>query len=190
MIKGLYKPFEHWGMRGGVWVISDTHFGEEDLKRVFTQRPSDETLLKQINSKVGRSGVLIHLGDVGDLEYARRLKGYKILIMGNHDQSATKFEDIFDEIYKGPLMVSERLILSHEPLDIDWAFNLHGHTHNSYARRPGHLCVCVDVCGYVPINFNQFMISGLLNEIDPIHRQIIDVATARKLKKKSIVDLF
>ena len=183
MIEGLYKCFEHWGQRGGVWVISDTHFGEDDLKAAFSMRPDDETLLKNINSKVGKAGVLIHLGDVGDLEYARRLKGYKILIMGNHDQSATKFEGIFDEIYKGPLMVSERLILSHEPLDIDWAFNLHGHNHNLCTRRPNHLCVCVDVCGYAPINFNQFMTSGLLKEAMPLHRSTIDKATENKKLK-------
>lgn len=185
MIEGLYKCFEHWGQRGGVWVISDTHFGEDDLKAVFSARPSDEQLLKQINSKVGKAGVLIHLGDVGDLEYARRLKGYKILIMGNHDQSATKFEGIFNEIYQGPLMIGERLLLSHEPVDIDWAFCLHGHTHNLYARRPNHLCACVDVCGYTPINFNEFMKSGLLKEATPLHRYTIDKATERKkLKNK------
>ena len=179
MIEGLYKCFEHWGQRGGVWIISDTHFGEDDLKAAFSSRPDDETLLKNINSKVGKAGVLIHLGDVGDLDYARRLKGYKILIMGNHDQSATKFEGIFDEIYQGPLMVSERLLLSHEPIDVKWAFNLHGHTHNAYCRRLNHLCVCADVRGYTPINFNQFMKSGLLKEAAPLHRATIDTATIR-----------
>ena len=186
MIEGLYKCFEHWGQRGGVWVISDTHFGEDDLKAAFSMRPDDETLLKNINSKVGKAGVLIHLGDVGDLDYARRLKGYKILIMGNHDQSATKFEGIFDEIYQGPLMVSERLLLSHEPVDIDWAFCLHGHTHNLYARRSNHLCVCADVCGYAPINFNQFMTSGLLKEAIPLHRSTIDKATEKKKERNKL----
>lgn len=183
MIEGLYKCFEHWGQRGGVWVISDTHFGEDDLKKAFPARPSDEQLLKQINSKVGKNGVLIHLGDVGDLDCARRLKGYKILVMGNHDQSATKFQGIFDEIYQGPLMVNERLLLSHEPVDIDWAFCLHGHTHHLYVRRPGHLCVCSDVVGYMPVNFNQFVKSGRLSEVTPLHRITIDKATERKKLK-------
>ena len=190
MIQGLYKPFEHWGARNGVWCISDTHFGEDDLKAAFSTRPDDETLLKNINSKVGKAGVLIHLGDVGDLDYARRLKGYKVLIMGNHDQSATKFEGIFDEIYAGPLMVSEKLLLSHEPVDIDWAFCLHGHDHNSHEQRYRHLNCCADVVNYIPINFNQFLKSGRLKEIDSLHRQIIDNATVRKNKNKSIIDLF
>ena len=184
MIEGLYKCFSHWGQRGGVWVISDTHFGEDDLKAAFSMRPSDEQLLKQINSKVGKAGVLIHLGDVGDLDYARRLKGYKILIMGNHDQSTTKFEGIFDEIYQGPVMIGERLLLSHEPVDINWAFNMHGHTHNLYARRPNHLCVCADVTGYAPINFNEFMKSGLLKEAMPLHRYTIDKAAKRKKQEE------
>ena len=181
MIEGLYKCFSHWGQRGGVWVISDTHFGEDDLKAAFSMRPSDEQLLKQINSKVGKAGVLIHLGDVGDLDYARRLKGYKILIMGNHDQSATKFEGIFDEIYQGPVMVGERLLLSHEPVDIDWAFCLHGHNHGQKSvNKKGKFNVCADVINYTPINFNQFLKSGRLKEIESIHRKVIDKATFNK----------
>ena len=38
---------------------------------------------------------------------------------------------LFDEVYTGPLVIGEKIILSHEPLpNIDWALNLHGHNHN------------------------------------------------------------
>ena len=151
-------------------VVSDSHGQKQNVDA--------------LSALVAENDLLIHLGDVGDLDYARRLKGYKILIMGNHDQSATKFEGIFDEIYQGPVMVGERLLLSHEPVDIDWAFNLHGHTHNLCARRPNHLCVCADVTGYAPINFNEFMKSGLLKEAMPLHRYTIDKATKRKKQEE------
>lgn len=182
-IEGLYKCFSHWGNKGGVWCISDTHFNENDLKQAFPNRPDDETLLKQINQKVGKAGVLIHLGDVGDLDYAKRLKGYKILIMGNHDQSATKFEGVFDEIYQGPIQIAPHLILSHEPLNCSWAYNMHGHNHSGAFYEYGKMNVCADVIGYSPINFNQFIKSGKLKECQDIHRQIINDATKKARKR-------
>lgn len=183
MIEGLYKPFQHWAEKNGVWIISDTHFNEDDLRKAFPKRPDPDELVKQINQKVGKTGTLIHLGDVGDCEWARKLKGYKILVCGNHDVGASVYEEIFDEIYTGQLTISPRIILSHEPLDIDWMFNIHGHTHNVTVDRRGHLCVCADVINYTPINLNQFVKSGRLKECESIHRTIIDDATKRARKR-------
>lgn len=37
---------------------------------------------------------------------------------------------LFDLVFTGPLMISPKLMLSHEPIDCaGWAFNLHGHNH-------------------------------------------------------------
>lgn len=89
---------------------------------------------------------------------------------------------LFDEVYEGPLMIAEKLILSHEPVDVPWAFNIHGHDHAGHNRK-NHLNVCSDVINYIPINFNQFMKSGALAHIDTIHRETIDKATVRKKKR-------
>ena len=185
MIESLYKCFQHWSEHGTVWLYSDPHFNEdEDLRIVFPERPSAEEQVKMINSKVGRKDTLLLLGDVGDPEIAKMLRGYKILICGNHDQGVSNYEGIFDEIYGGPLMIGEKIILSHEPIDIDWAFNIHGHTHLLTKVRPGHLCVCSDVIGYTPINFNQFIKkSGRLKEVTSMHRLTIDKATERKQER-------
>lgn len=185
MIAGLYKIFDHWHAQGTVWIYSDPHFNEdEDLHGPFPNRPSADEQVKMINSKVGRKDTLILLGDVGDIEYAKKLRGYKILIKGNHDKGLSNYEEVFDEVYGGPLMIGEKLILSHEPLNIDWAFNIHGHDHNGKFQKKGHLNVCSDVIGYIPVNFNRFMKSGRMTEIQSIHRDTIDKATARKAKRK------
>ena len=89
---------------------------------------------------------------------------------------------LFDEVYEGPLMIAEKLILSHEPVDVPWAFNIHGHDHVGHKRK-NHMNVCADVIGYVPVNMNQFMKSGALAHIDTIHRDTIDKATERKRKR-------
>ena len=91
---------------------------------------------------------------------------------------------LFDEVYEGPLMIGEKLILSHEPISmVPWAFNIHGHDHTGRNNGPRHLNVCSDVIGYVPVNMNQFMKSGALAHIDTIHRETIDTATERKRKR-------
>lgn len=230
MIQGLYKIFDHWHKEGSTWIISDTHFGDEELAKAFPNRPTAEEQVKMINKYAGKHDTLIILGDVGDVDYVRKLRaGYKILIMGNHDAGITNYQKktmvgvyskdgweqeeaakdmmakypkcnyftresfvlsswevsakdpLFDEVYEGPVMIAEKLILSHEPVDIPWAFNIHGHIHDSKHKNDDHhLNVCADAINYQPINMNQFMKSGALNKIETLHRATIDKATRKK----------
>ena len=89
---------------------------------------------------------------------------------------------LFDEVYEGALIIGEKLILSHEPVDVPWAYNVHGHDHAG-RKRKGHLNACSDVIGYKPINFNQWLKSGAMANIQTIHRATIDKATERKVKR-------
>ena len=92
---------------------------------------------------------------------------------------------LFDEVYEGPLIIGEKLILSHEPIDVPWAFNIHGHIHDfKHKDDKYHFNVCSDVIEYTPINMNQLLKSGILAHIDTIHRQTIDTARERKRKRK------
>lgn len=184
ILPGLYDIFnERWGKFQTAHIISDLHFGEEDLKRAFPARPADDELVRRINSKVGRKDILFILGDCGDLEYVKQLRGYKVLIMGNHDTGSTKYKEVFDEVYEGALIIGEKLILSHEPVEIPWAFNIHGHNHNQKKNQKNHFNVCADVLGYLPINFNQFLKAGHMANVYTIHRETIDGATERKRKR-------
>lgn len=222
MIEQLYEKFRPWSERGTVYLYSDPHFGDEELAAGTPGRPSAEEQVKMINSKVGRKDTLIILGDVGDIEFVKKLRGYKVLIMGNHDAGASNYKkryyyentftkekvyqdeqpanfatisinnfadyvlkhnDLFDEVYEGPLFVGERILLSHEPIDFPCALNIHGHDHTGKKRDKKHLNVCSDVIGYTPVNMNQLMKSGILSHIDSIHRETIDGATERKRKR-------
>lgn len=185
MIAGLYDIFAHWHKQGTVWIYSDTHFNDKDLAVGVKNRPSAEEHLKLINSKVGKKDTLILLGDVGDIEIARRLKGYKILIAGNHDAGMSNYKEVFDEVYAGALIVGEKLILSHEPVDVPWAFNIHGHVHSGEPMSDNqHFNVCGEArkC-YEPVNLNQFMKAGFMAKIQTIHRDTIDKATKRARKR-------
>lgn len=92
-LPGIYKIFDKMLDGQTIWVISDTHFGDKEIAAAYPARPSDDEFIKIINSKCGKKDVLIHLGDVGDLGYVRKLRAKtKILIMGNHDAGATNYE--------------------------------------------------------------------------------------------------
>lgn len=181
-IAGIYKMFDHWHKEGTLYIYSDPHFDDMDLAAGLPNRPSAEEQVKMINSKVGRKDTIIFLGDIGNVEWVRKIRGYKILIMGNHDAGRTNYEPVFNEIFEGPVMLGEKLILSHEPVDVPWAFNIHGHDHAG-AKRKNHLNVCADVIGYTPVNMNQFMKSGAMAHIETIHRQTINIADARSKKR-------
>ena len=183
MIEALYKPFQKWSEVGTIWIYSDPHFGDKELAAGVKGRPTAEEQVKMINAKVGRKDTLIILGDIGDIEYAKKLRGYKVLICGNHDVGHTKYAEVFDEIYAGPVFIADRLVLSHEPIMLDFAFNIHGHNHSSVIQDGKHLNVCSDIIGYTPINFNQFVKSGALAKVPSIHRVTIDGATERKQKR-------
>ena len=90
-IPGLYDAYQRWAGQT-VWVYSDPHFGDQDLAAGVANRPSDLDHVKLINACVGKKDTLICLGDVGDLAYVRQLRGYKVLIMGNHDAGATNYK--------------------------------------------------------------------------------------------------
>ena len=186
MIKGLYKPFEHWG-KNTCWIISDTHFDDPDLIHSYLDRPTAAEQVKLINSKVGKNDTLIILGDVGKVEGVKQVRGYKVLIMGNHDAGASNYlgKDLFQETYSGPVMIGEKLILSHEPIEnCDWCMNIHGHTHDrNIVNDTYHFNVCADVIGYTPINFNKWMKEGHLAKIQSLHRQTINEATDRRRRK-------
>lgn len=178
MIQTLYPCFRHWTETGTMWIYSDTHFGDRDLAARL-HRPSDEDHVKLINSLVGKKDTLVLLGDVGDLEYAKKLKGYKILICGNHDAGGTVYESVFDEVYTGPLFIAEKLLLSHERISLPFAYNIHGHDHMGEAMGPGHMNVCADACAYTLLHFQKFMKTGYLGKIPSLHRQTIDTASKR-----------
>jgi len=235
-LPGVYKIFNDNWAKHTVWLYSDPHFSDEELQLNVTNRPDDETQIKMINSQVGKNDTFICLGDVGNIEYIRKIKGYKVLIMGNHDTGKTNYERkieykkypkdsysreeiiktmknlypnwkinireehgfhapfewweveidncLFDEVYEGALIIGEKIILSHEPVNIPWMWNFHGHDHTGNFRE-NHLNVCSDVIGYKPINLNTFLKHyGISSKIQSIHRVTIDNATKRKQRKK------
>lgn len=258
MYKRLYDIFNHWCEHGTIWLYSDPHFNDGEMQYLRDNYIGDEAQVKAINSKVGKNDTIIFLGDIGDVSFIKKIKGYKVLIMGNHDKGASnykrieKFEEVevenylngktpnelcvelsdeeqtqyynearkkaeqeyrnkenfvrmghiinydfhppfmswtayfdnklFDEVYEGPLMINDRLILSHEPIEglPEYLFNIHGHDHSNWYKANNHLNVCAELIKYTPINLTSLLKEGLLKNTGSIHRAIIDRAIDRK----------
>ena len=213
------KWFNH-----SVWLYSDPHFSDISVNQI-----TDEEQIKNINSCVGKKDTLIILGDVGNIECVKRLKGYKVLIMGNHDSGVSNYKKeifsesfpknytykeilenmkgkypnhkvyleekeekiiayadnlLFDEVYKGALLIGEKIMLSHEPIyGLPWVFNIHGHDHAGENKDENHLNLCANIINFKPISFNNILKMGLLSKVQTIHRIAINKAISRKNKE-------
>ena len=232
MVTGLYNIFNRlWGMQT-IWLYSDPHFGETEEESGLVNKPTDAEQVQRINSKVGRKDTIIFLGDIGDPSWLKDIRGYKVLITGNHDTGISNYQrvrfqrsfdadewqedevyqkmkqeypdhcvtvekfydfrrpytkwvatmdnQLCDEVYSGPLTIGPKLILSHEPIEVDGMFNIHGHVHSLVLSTDRDLNICAMNTNYIPVNLNQLMKHGLTSKVDSIHRITIDNATARK----------
>lgn len=184
MIPTLYKTFQHWSDGGSVWIISDTHFDDEDAKKMDKDWLNSIDIVKSINKYVHKQDTFICLGDVGNAKWVDKIHArYKVLIMGNHDTNKTKLLKHFDEVYTGALFIADKILLSHEPINLPFCLNIHGHDHTqreSYSEGCKHINLACNVCGYKPINLGEIIKGGAISGISSIHRQTIDKAVERK----------
>lgn len=237
MKKGiLYPCFKHWEEKNTIWLYSDPHFGDEQArafrKELLGWDIDDDEKVRRINSKVGKNDIIIFLGDIGDTEYIKQIRGYKVLIMGNHDSGKTNYERVvteiqtfdsseikpediktktlwhrtkgeigpildmrplrkyfhteiqdnklFDEVYDGSLTLNKKIILSHVPFPSEYFFNIHGHVHSG--PTPGELGInmCCEFHDYYPVNLNDILVSGRLQEVKDLNRQQIE----RRMEEK------
>jgi len=228
MIRHIYDEFaKRWYHGGTIWFYSDPHFNDPESTCLRKNYPGDDEQVRRINSKVGKKDTIIFLGDIGDTSFIKKIKGYKVLIAGNHDAGVSTYKKevyhdvkmvsefpegfiperngyelvdvtpvgnmydkitnngLFDEVYEGCLMISDKIILSHEPVDFKYAFNIHGHDHGMIEgyNNDGHFNCCAEHIGYYPVCIKEIVNSGRLKNIPDIHRTAIDNAIVRKSKR-------
>ena len=96
---------------------------------------------------------------------------------------------MFNEVYGGPLFISDKILLSHEPIDIPFGLNIHGHVHDGLgglSKDNSKYNVCSNCINYEPQNLSEIIKSGCLKNRDTIHRLTIDKATKKKKQLESI----
>ena len=124
--------------------------------------------------------------------------------MGNHDKGASNYKrtysyikdyqndgavngidnHLFDEVYEGPLFISEKIMLSHEPYDLPFAANIHGHDHAGKMYHGHNVNLASNVCGFTPVSLAELIKGGLISKVPTIHRICIDKANKNPIHKK------
>lgn len=171
MYKNIYDCFKHWYRGGTIYFYSDPHFSDDEMKSIRGGNYLDDSAqVSSINKRIGKNDTIIILGDIGNKEFLKSIRGYKVLILGNHDKGATTYKGYADEVYEGPLMISSKILLTHEPVNFEYAFNIHGHDHSKTSFQDGdHLNVCAELINYTPIPIKEIINGGRLSKIPDTH---------------------
>jgi len=149
------------------YIITDTHLKLNELFKPFeryfrTVKDYNDTFIKNWNSVVRDTDIVVHLGDVGDRdaieEIFPKLKGRKWLVLGNHDKLPKSFyEKYFEQVFPKKVSISKRIVLSHIPTKVDDdEINLHGHTHEIILKSKNHINMCQEIQGFKPISIKRF----------------------------------
>lgn len=168
-------------MSKNIWVISDTHFGHQNIieycNRPFEHyREMNDYMIDRWNSVVKPGDKVYHLGDVYFGNAGRYclqfLNGKKRLILGNHDHG--KDQELlarFEKIMVWRMFPEFGLLLTHVPIhrsglqktgrrgqpDFELT-NVHGHIHQNSSPEGPYRNVCVEHTGYTPVNIEELRV--------------------------------
>lgn len=171
------------------WVVSDTHFGHENIKG-FCHRPPDmeSIMIEEWAQAVPDSGVVIHLGDLsyrGNAQFRNLIAPHltgdkKFIVLGNHDRQRYSFYRNcgFKPIVPFKLRYNNWTVsFSHYPWNEEFEgepfpkhhhLRLHGHIHNNgYTRNAyvpflrNHVNLSVEQTKYRPVNL-KLLLDGVL----------------------------
>ena len=168
------------------YYIGDPHLGHEAIIRLCS-RPfasadeMDETIIENWNRRVTNGDTVFILGDLmfrnkkEPSEYLSRLKGHKILVLGNHDatwiwrEGATRFLTSYVSMME-LIDRNRKVVLCHYPM-LTWpnirsgSYMVFGHLHGNREQDPcvryglteKMLNACVEVNGYQPVTLDEMI---------------------------------
>lgn len=163
-----------------IFIISDTHFGHENILKFKTEdglpvrsfkdvHDMNETMVERWNKTVKDSDIVYHLGDVyfeKGHEVLPRLKGRKRLVLGNHDNAKSPYlHNTFQKIMLWREFKEFNCVMTHVPVHESSLFkrkyNLHGHIHNNNHRGliedERYINCCVEVNDYIPRHIEDIL---------------------------------
>lgn len=169
-----------------IWVISDTHFGHENIIE-YCHRPFKDAMQMSFairdnwNALVKPQDKVYHLGDVYMSwtlsqkieDFLGGLHGHKRLILGNHDRGEDPIlQRKFEKISVWRMFPEFGLLLTHVPVhestlrrgkagnekNPEMLLNIHGHIHENPSPTEHHRNVSVEQTAYRPINVEELRI--------------------------------
>ncbi|WP_262265463.1 metallophosphoesterase [Microvirga yunnanensis] len=160
-----------------MFFTADSHFGHANLcGKLQNSRPfssideHDEVLVAKWNETVGPDDEVWHLGDFSHRchpkrmgEIFRRLNGRKRLVVGNHDNGATRalgWASVHEMLRFSP--GGHQMFACHYPVR-SWpgmnrgAIHLYGHVHGSLAGLGRSMDVGVDAHAWAPVSLDEVL---------------------------------
>lgn len=150
-------------MNAKIYGISDLHFGHKSMaiKRGFdSEEEHDQHIIESWNSIIKKIDTVFILGDITmekkqGYVYLDKLRGYKKVILGNHDMpqhipELLKYVNSVCGMFK-----YKDSILTHCPIhesEINrFKFNYHGHVHENSLPDERYVNLSAEVLNYKPI---------------------------------------
>lgn len=174
-----------------IYFTADTHFGHANILKSCNRPFADieemnEAMIDAWNKRVHKNDTVYIVGDMfficDDVEsILKRLKGKKILILGNHDIDWIKKVDTGKyfagvEKYLEVLYGQYTFILYHYPL-LDWhhkknAYMIHGHIHANtnddyfplLVTRDRVLNAGADINGFRPVTLDELIENNIAHK--------------------------
>ena len=168
------------------YYVSDLHFGHKNIremcKRPFSSiEEMDEQLVENWNKRVKKNDRVYILGDLiyksttPPEAYLERLKGEKVLILGNHDKWWVDKVDLtkyFSSVMRLDVINTGKgkATLCHFPMmDFEGRYLIHGHIHANtdmdywsvLKNSDRTLNAGVDVNGFQPVTFVELLENNL-----------------------------
>lgn len=150
-------------------MIADTHFGHEKIAalRGFSSiEEHDNTLVENWNNMVNQNDTVWILGDVamgheGYIDVLGKLKGYKKIVLGNHDTRPSECYLRHVERIYGAFQL-KNFVLTHIPVHTSqfprFRGNIHGHLHaNNIENDDRYFCVSVEQTNLTPMLFTDII---------------------------------
>ena len=188
------------------YFTADQHFDHAGIIALCnrpwrTKHEMNHALIQLWNNTVAPEDRVFVLGDFAFggsktiAEFASSLNGYKILIMGNHDNHRveTYMKCGFSEVYPFgvPVTYDNMFILSHAPIHLpknSRIYNVHGHLHNKEDQGPHapyNLCISVEKTNYAPITINDIWLKFFQKSLDYVVRRVVEGEDAMHKERNS-----
>lgn len=167
------------------FFAGDMHLGHRNIIK-YCNRPfksveeMNETLIDNWNKVINKFDTVIVNGDfslVGKdkcIEFGQRLKGRKILVLGNHDSCSLKtyYEAGFEIVSKYPIVFDNFAIVSHQPLFVNENSpygNIYAHVHDNPMYQDvtsTTFCTSMERINFTPISYEE--IRERMAKIEPV----------------------
>lgn len=157
-----------------IYFTADQHFGHANVIKLCNRpfdnvQEMDNAIISYWNETVKRNDTIYVLGDFAwkrGQEYAKKLNGNKIFLIGDHDKQMTgerlmivKLQDVWFTLCHWPLYSWNKQYYG--------AINLHGHNHNNPIEpKKNRINVGVDVWNFRPVSIDEILskVINLWNE--------------------------